>query len=589
MKKRLNTLKLVSRACSDYFRIVKWRAILEQVTNITNSLTFIFHLLVIERLFEIILSDSIENQTQLALTYFLLLIMNVVLQQIFSGVSGFFEITNMYKNVASYMSDLQLKINRLPAVLFEESEFLDRLDRAKEFIEDEEMGDFIAAIMRGFTHHTVFIIGMSIYLGSLSPLLPLTILIAFIPAIIGQFLKIRLFEELGDETAPIKRQNGYYKNAIAGRGNFKETRLLGAFQYFYQLFCDTLNILNKLTWKARSKAIYYQLLLNLISFVGLGVAVLILFHTTMRGEIHIGAFVAVFAGLTQMFALVDEFVSTTLSIGSENLGGLSNYYEILGLQEVEGNKTEVEFTSGITVNDVNFTYPGATNEAIKNISLNIKDKETIAIVGENGSGKSTLVRLLTGIYLPDKGKVVIGGLDSRLHHNESFFPKISGVFQNYQRYKMKLKGNVAISCTNKMIDEKKVQYALKKSEFNHSSANLETMLATEFGGIELSGGGWQRVAIARSLYKLNDVIVFDEPTSSIDPLEEARLYYQFAELARDRLAIMVTHRLGATKLADRIVVMHNGTINDIGTHDELIKKNGIYTRMWQAQSSWYQG
>ena len=239
------------------------------------------------------------------------------------------------------------------------------------------------------------------------------------------------------------------------------------------------------------------------------------------------------------------------------------------------------------MDDASFCYPGRDTAAIDGASLSIASGETIAIVGENGAGKSTLVRLLTGLYGPDEGTVTIGGLDSKKIHPSAVFSGISGVFQRYQRYKMTLGDNVTISSATGTPDDDNIQGALDKAEFNEDGLLLDSMLSPEFDGIDLSGGQWQRLAIARGLYRSSDFIVLDEPTAAIDPIEETRIYNQFKRLAKDKSAIIVTHRLGSTKLADRIVVMDAGKIVDSGTHDELIARPGKYAEMWMAQAAWY--
>ena len=227
-------------------------------------------------------------------------------------------------------------------------------------------------------------------------------------------------------------------------------------------------------------------------------------------------------------------------------------------------------------------------KALNDITLTIKKGETVAIVGENGAGKSTLVRVLTGLYTPKLGEVYIGGIDTKLAHSNSIFKKVSGVFQHFQRYKMTLAENVSISDTKTMVDTDRVKLSLKESEFNNEKIKLDTMLSPEFNGVDLSGGQWQRVAIARGIYRKNEFIVLDEPTAAIDPIEEARLYNQFRNLTKGKCAILVTHRLGSVKLAEKIVVMDRGKIKEFGTHEELIAQRGKYYKMWIAQAKWYE-
>jgi ATP-binding cassette subfamily B protein len=249
---------------------------------------------------------------------------------------------------------------------------------------------------------------------------------------------------------------------------------------------------------------------------------------------------------------------------------------------------KVNFNEGIEVINASFRYPGNEKLVVKNINLKLNIGETLAIVGENGAGKSTLVRLITGIYLPVEGTVKVGGADMKEISASAVYNGISAVFQKFQRYKMTLHDNVAISDS---MNKSKIEDAILKAGLDPEKINLpegtETMLAREFNGVDLSGGQWQRVAIARGLYRVHDMIILDEPTAAIDPIEETRIYKKFAEISRGKISVIVTHRLGSAKIADRIIVMDEGRIVEAGTHDELLKAGGKYSYMFAEQARWY--
>lgn len=588
-KRIYGILPLILRVCVQYIRTSKGWGLAEQGIAVLHSLSWTAAIIATHNLFDAITEASGGRLGFWEVVAPLGVLASItVAQQVLSGAESFLSDEVSYKNMGKFMAEFQQKLSRLPAKNFEDASFLDDVNKAKECLEYESLGRLAVICLKIYTYYAVFFISVGAYLFFLSPMLPLVILAAFVPAVMGQIAQVKVFSELEDENAPLRRQCEYFQKTIADREFYKETRILGGFRYFRRLFTDTLLLITEKTWKTERKAAMLRLLLNIVSFAGLGASIFMLFNATMSGDISVGAFAAVFASLSQIFSMMEEIVSSHLSEASEYLGQVANYYCLMDMEEVGGEMTTPDFTKGIVASGVSFTYPGRNVSAIRKITITIKHGETIAIVGENGAGKSTLVRLLIGLYTPDEGVLEIGGLDSRITHPSAIYGDISGVFQHYQRYKMTLAENVAISDTNNPPNPDNINAALVKSEFNEDSANLGTMLSPEFDGIDLSGGQWQRLAIARGLYRTSNFIVLDEPTAAIDPFEEERIYNQFKRLSRDKCAIVVTHRLGSAKLADRIVVMEDGEIADIGTHSELVNRKGKYADMWEAQAAWYE-
>jgi ATP-binding cassette subfamily B protein len=223
--------------------------------------------------------------------------------------------------------------------------------------------------------------------------------------------------------------------------------------------------------------------------------------------------------------------------------------------------------------------------------LHIKGGETVAVVGVNGSGKTTLSRLFLGLYTPSEGTVKIGGVDTREVKRSSITRGMSAVFQKFQKYKMTLAENIQIGDPGLQDNKDILNTSIKQADIDLTEDKFpdgpDTMLSRDFDGIELSGGQWQRVAIARGLYRIKDVIVLDEPTSAIDPIEETRLYEKFAEVSKGKTAVLITHRIGSARIADRIIVMNEGKIVETGSHEELISQNGLYKEMFDAQIKWY--
>lgn len=224
--------------------------------------------------------------------------------------------------------------------------------------------------------------------------------------------------------------------------------------------------------------------------------------------------------------------------------------------------------------------------AVKNLCIDILKGQHVAVVGSNGSGKSTFVKLLAKLLNPTSGSLYANMKNLVDINSERYWQSFACVFQDYNRHKESLRYNIGIGSSEDMFDDRKIMDALNTAEFG-KDIELDSMLSKEFGGIELSGGEWQRVAIARSLLKDSSVFILDEPTASIDPIAEALLYKKFTEICKGKTSIFVTHRLGAVLFSDVIIFLQDGEIVEHGTHDELLLQNGAYARFWNTQASLY--
>lgn len=587
-EKKYHLAQVIARILPIQIRSAPWNCLLENCLGVMHGLAFAASVAVTQRLFDTISDGAAGKATYGECVTQLVILAAVTLgQQIINGIQNFHGIGVLLPKSAGGLTErIHQKVRRIDPVRFEDTAFLDDLNKAKQGISAITL--FCMLIFVCVSFYGVYFIAVGMYLFRQKPMLLLTLLLAFLPAMLAQTVNVRIFANLEEDSAPLRRTCDYYRQTICDRAYFKETRILGAFDFFYHRFEETLKLLSGKTWKAEQKSALLQLFLNFTTFAGMGLSAYMLFTATMRGEITVGMFAAVFAALNQIFAMMQEVIVKQVGNMNRDLGKVVNFIRLLDMPERDGEDGETDFTKGIVAENVSFCYPGRDMPSVKNISLHIAAGEMIAIVGENGAGKTTLVRLLTGIYRPTQGRVLVGGLDTARYSFSSVRKRISGVFQKYQRYKMTLKENVIISDYTGDVDTDKVSFALKEAGFEEKGVALEDMLSPEYGGIDLSGGQWQRIAIARGLYRVNDLIVLDEPTSAIDPIEEAYVYRQFARLAKGKCALVVTHRIGSARLADRILVMDAGRIVDMGTHEELIARPGRYAKMWEAQAQWYE-
>lgn len=250
------------------------------------------------------------------------------------------------------------------------------------------------------------------------------------------------------------------------------------------------------------------------------------------------------------------------------------------------------FTSlekGIVLKDVNFMYPNTNNLILENINLEICKGEKIAIVGDNGS---TLIKCILGLYSISKGDILVDNKNINSINLDSYWKKISVVFQDYMKFHFSFKENIGFGELNSLGDIKKIKLAAQNSGMSTFIEQLPEKYDTTLGqylkeGIDLSGGQWQRLAISRAIIKNSDILIFDEPTAALDPLNELDIMNKLSEMLNGKTGIIISHRLATTRFVDKIIVLKNGKIIEEGKHQDLIEKKGVYYQMYKSQSKWY--
>ena len=586
-KQKKSYLKYLLRAVSIQFKSTPVHMIIMMLIISLEAIGLTARTIVNENLFDAIIGASL-GKISFFQCLFPIVIMAVVTlgQQAMNGIKFWYWPVIVDKTAGINNKLLFKKLQNVEAINFENTEFLDDLNKAKQGI--EPLSSVALNVVNVLCFDGIYALSLGWYLFSVCPVLIITLFLAFIPALVSQMVRMKYYEKLESESAPIRRENEYYYKAVCDKEFFKETRVLGAFRYFSKCFSESLEILAKKQWKTEKKTTLIDMSLNSVTFLGMGLSVLVLFMETMRGTVPIAVFAAVFTSLKTIFDVMDAMMRWDITGISNDIGKVTNYIDIMDYKESGGVKGTKSDTKSVVADSVVFRYPLADKDAIQNVSLCIQNGETLAIVGENGSGKSTLIKLLTGIYKPDSGNVIVDGLNTKEYDMASVRKGISGVLQNFQKYKMSLLDNIILSdpyVSDGLGD--RVNCTITDIGFD-LKVNYDTLLSPEFGGLDLSGGEWQRIAIARGIYRMHDFIVLDEPTAAIDPIEEDRVFNQFKEIVKGKNAIVVTHRLGSVRLVDKIIVMDNGKIVDMGTHEELIAKEGKYAELWKAQAKWYE-
>ena len=405
--------------------------------------------------------------------------------------------------------------------------------------------------------------------------LSIGLVVAIVPKIIVEMRETKIKVQNRDKRVELRRMEKLYRETITGDQQYIETKINGADEFFKQRYVDTRNDMDTVATDEstfiRNTGLIFSPFLIYSDISGILTGVLLLYYDIIS--------FSVFGSAVSAFTKLKEDITSILSLveyGRRFGIMVEPYFDFLMKIEREGEET----TDGKTLElkDVYFKYPNAKDYAISGINLKINPGEKIAIVGINGSGKSTLSKLLLGEFEPTKGEVLIGGVSSKKLKEPEIYDKRSQVSQFFNRYEMSLMENISFD-KDLIFSESDVKSFVKKK-----GLDLESVLGREFGGVELSGGEWQRIAILRGFNKTSEFITLDEPTSAIDPINEKEIYDFFDDKSNGKTEIIITHRLGAIKYVDRILVMENGKIIEDGDFRELTERQGKFKEIYDSQS-----
>jgi ATP-binding cassette subfamily B protein len=309
-----------------------------------------------------------------------------------------------------------------------------------------------------------------------------------------------------------------------------------------------------------------------------------------------GGVVLVIGAFTSVSSTLAQISSTFVSV-DQHTTFLDDYFSFLSIDELVKKIENPEalparLDKGIVFNNVSFKYAGSTEYAVHNFNLTIKSGELIALVGENGAGKSTIVRLLLRFYDVDSGSINIGGVDLRNTDPEELRNRVGVLFQDYANYELTVRENVTMGRPDAEVLDDRVLASLRdaRSEWlvKKMPNGLDSKVGRLFeGGHDLSGGEWQRLALARIMYRDADIWILDEPTSSLDPEAEAAIFAELKENLKGRIGIVISHRFSTVRIADRIAVIADGKVSEIGSHEELMKAKGRYSELFELQAAGY--
>jgi ATP-binding cassette, subfamily B, bacterial len=476
---------------------------------------------------------------------------------------------------------------------FEDSEFYDKLTRARR----EASSRPLSMVMRtfGLAQNGVSLLSYGAILVHFSPLAVALLALAGLPAFFAETKfsgdAFRLFRWRSPET----RMQMYLETVLAREDHAKEVKLYGLGPLLLQRYRD---IYGKLYREDRDLTVRrdaWGFGLGLIATASLYGAYAWIAVTTIQGAITLGQMTMYLMLFRQGQSALSAALSAIGGLYEDNLY-LSNLYEYLD-QPVAAPAGDVERgphpEDGIRFEGVSFTYPGAESPALAGIDLHVKPGESLALVGENGSGKTTLIKLLTRLYRPTAGRILFEGRDLQEWNEARLRERVGVIFQDFARYQLPVGENVGAGDVTRFDDRERWVDAATKGLadpfIRQLPAGYETQLGKWFkDGRELSGGQWQKIALSRAFMRTGaDVLVLDEPTAAMDAGAEAEIFEHFRTLTKDRMVILISHRFSTVRMADQIAVLDGGRIAERGSHDELMRLDGRYARLFSLQARGY--
>lgn len=496
------------------------------------------------------------------------------------------ELSKFFRNILDIKLEQRLELNLNKSLMnklsliavdeIEKPEFQDKLNQIKDRPHLALIELFNSSILILST--VIKVVGIAFVFFNISGILGISYLIAAVFDVLFTFLAVNKMNKMFENTSRNEREMENVIDILKNKDALYEIKVFKMKQLFLNRFEKYSSAVFKERLDTTLKSQNYLLLSSVVNIVWMGLVILFIVSKLLAKAIGAGDLTAIVTSASNTLDMAEDFVYEASTVS--NNGYIANtLFYILSYGERKVEKSS-KYGDEIEFSHVSFKYPGTQKTVLHDLSFKINKDKVTAIVGENGAGKSTIIKLVAGLYEPTEGSVRISNMNPYSMSNEDISNELSIVFQDFKNYEISLRDNILFGKAGDIAEDLRLLELDKYSE----DTNIGKL---EEDGVYLSGGENQKLALARAIQKKSDFLIFDEPTASMDPMVEAKMYDNILKVLKSRGAIIITHRLVLSKLADDIIVLGDGRIVERGSHDELMKKGGIYKQMYDEQSGWY--
>jgi len=481
----------------------------------------------------------------------------------------------------------------LDLIAYEDPVFYDRLERAR--VQATDRLGMIQAIGR-LVQLVITTLTLSVTIVVYSPWLMLLLVGGVIPAFLGESHFAFLGYAKNFRQTPVRRQLDYLRVVGGSKEAAKELKLFGLKDFLTNRFTRLSDEIYEENVGLSRRRLIAGAFLSVIATAGYYSAYVIVIWKTATGAYSVGTWYLLSGAILQASNNIQQIFSTISGIADQALF-LTDLLAFFQMQPTIHSKANAlpaprPIVGGFEFRNVSFSYPGSPRLILDRLNFHLRPGERVALIGENGQGKTTIVKLITRLYDPTEGQILLDGVDLREYGLEDLYREIGVIFQDFMRYEMTARENIAVGQIEKLDDLRLLQTASRKSLADQVVAKLpleyEQMLGRRFdGGVDLSGGEWQKIALARAYLRDAQLLILDEPTAALDARSEFEVFHRFAELTAGKMALFISHRFSTVRMADRIVVLENGKIAEEGSHDQLSRLGGRYAEMFEMQAASY--